>query len=146
MIPTPFPLCDASICRSTDKIKTCRSILLLIILNQNKQLPPNYNVVSNKVFTHSLGLKLWYISVLRVSINLKNTIKGCAWFDNSMNKNITLYLAYIDFTFDHICQRHDCKNFVIYKKSELLSMTHYIWVKYWTHYKTSFFWAKIRYF
>lgn len=144
MIPTPFPLCDVSICRSTDKIKTCRRILLLIILNQNKQLPPNYNVVSNKVFTHSLGLKLWYISVL--SINLKNTIKGCAWFDNSMNKNITLYLAYIDFPFDHICQRHDCKNFVIYKKSELLSMTHYIWVKYWTHYKTSFFWAKIRYF
>lgn len=144
MIPTPFPLCYESICRSTDKIKTCRRILLLIILNQNKQLPPNYNVVSNKVFTHSLGLKLWYISVL--SINLKNTIKGCAWFDNSMNKNITLYLAYIDFTFDHICQRHDCKNFVIYKKSELLSMTHYIWVKYWTHYKTSFFWAKNRYF
>lgn len=140
MIPTPFPLCDVSICRSTDKIKTCRSILLLIILNQNKQLPPNYNVVSNKVFTHFLCLKLWYISVL--SINLRNTIKGCAWFDNSMNKNITLYLAYIDFTFDHICQRHDCKNFVIYKKSELLSMTHYIWVKYWTHYKTSFFWAK----
>lgn len=140
MKPTPFPLCDVSICRSTDKIKTCRSILLLIILNQNKQLPPNYNVVSNKVFTHFLCLKLWYISVL--SINLRNTIKGCAWFDNSMNKNITLYLAYIDFTFDHICQRHDCKNFVIYKKSELLSMTHYIWVKYWTHYKTSFFWAK----
>lgn len=142
MIPTPFPLCDVSICRSTDKIKTCRSILLLIILNQNKQLPPNYNVVSNKVFTHSLGLKLWYISVL--SINLKNTIKGCAWFDNSMNKNITLYLAYIDFTFDHICQCHDCKNFVIYKKSELLSMTHYIWVQYWIHYKTGFLWAKKR--
>lgn len=144
MIPTPFPLFDVSICRSTDKIKTCRRILLLIILNQNKQLPPNYNVVSNKVFTHFLCLKLWYISVL--SINLRNTIKGCAWFDNSMNKNITLYLAYIDFTFDHICQRHDCKNFVIYKKSELLSMTHYIWVKYWTYHKTSFFWAKIRYF
>lgn len=144
MIPTPFPLCQVSICRSTDKIKTCRSILLLIILNQNKQLPPNYNVVSNKVFTHFLCLKSWYISVL--SINLRNTIKGCAWFDNSMNKNITLYLAYIDFTFDHICQRHDCKNFVIYKKSELLSMTHYIGVKYWTHYKTSFFWAKNRYF
>lgn len=142
MIPTPFPLCDVSICRSTDKIKTCRSILLLIILNQNKQLPPNYNVVSNKVFTHSLGLKLWYISVL--SINLKNTIKGCAWFDNCMNKNITLYLAYIDFTFDHICQRHDCKNFVIYKKSELLSMTHYIWVQKWPYYKTSFLWAKNR--
>lgn len=144
MIPTPFPLFDVSICRSTDKIKTCRRILLLIILNQNKQLPPNYNVVSNKVFTHFLCLKSWYISVL--SINLRNTIKGCAWFDNSMNKNITLYLAYIDFTFDHICQRHDCKNFVIYKKSELLSMTHYIWVQYWTHYKTSFFWAKNRYF
>lgn len=142
MIPTPFPLFDVSICRSTDKIKTCRRILLLIILNQNKQLPPNYNVVSNKVFTHFLCLKLWYISVL--SINLKNTIKGCAWFDNSMNKNITLYLAYIDFTFDHICQHHDCKNFVIYKKSELLSMTHYIWVQKWTYYKTSFLWAKNR--
>lgn len=142
MIPTPFPLCYESICRSTDKIKTCRRILLLIILNQNKQLPPNYNVVSNKVFTHFLCLKLWYISVL--SINLRNTIKGCAWFDNSMNKNITLYLAYIDFTFDHICQRHDCKNFVIYKKSELLSMTHYIWVQKWTYYKTSFLWAKNR--
>lgn len=102
MIPTPFPLFDVSICRSTDKIKTCRRILLFIILNQNKQLPPNYNVVSNKVFTHFLCLKLWYISVL--SINLRNTIKGCAWFDNSINKNITLYLAYIDFTFDHICQ------------------------------------------
>lgn len=140
MIPTPFPLCYESICRSTDKIKTCRRILLLIILNQNKQLPPNYNVVSNKVFTHFLCLKLWYISVL--SINLKNTIKGCAWFDNSMNKTITLYLA--DFTFDHICQRHDCKNFVIYKKSELLSMTHYIWVQKWTYYKTSFLWAKNR--
>lgn len=142
MIPTPFPLFDVSIYRSTDKIKTCRSILLLIILNQNKQLPPNYNVVSNKVFTYFLCLKLWYISVL--SINLKNTIKGCAWFDNSMNKNITLYLAYIDFTFDHICQRHDCKNFVIYKKSELLSMTHYIWVQKWPYYKTSFLWAKNR--
>lgn len=142
MIPTPFPLFDVSICRSTDKIKTCRRILLLIILNQNKQLPPNYNVVSNKVFTHFLSLKLWYISVL--SINLRNTIKGCAWFDNSMNKNITLYLAYIDFTFDRICQRHDYKNFVIYKKSELLSMTHYIWVQKWTYYKTSFLWAKNR--
>lgn len=142
MIPTPFPLFDVSICRSTDKIKTCRRILLLIILNQNKQLPPNYNVVSNKVFTHSLGLKLWYISGL--SINLKNTIKGCAWFDNSMNKNITLYLAYIDFTFDRICQLRDYKNFVIYKKSELLSMTHYIWVQKWTYYKTSFLWAKNR--
>lgn len=142
MIPTPFPLCDVSICRSTDKIKTCRRILLLIILNQNKQLPPNYNVVSNKVFTHFLCLKLWYISVL--SINLRNTIKGCAWFDNSMNKNITLYLAYIDFTFDRICQLRDYKNFVIYKKSELLSMTHYIWVQKWTYYKTSFLWAKNR--
>lgn len=142
MIPTPFPLFDVSICRSTDKIKTCRRILLLIILNQNKQLPPNYNVVSNKVFTHFLCLKLWYISVL--SINLKNTIKGCAWFDNSMNKNITLYLVYIDFTFDHICQLRDYKNFVIYKKSELLSMTHYIWVQKWTYYKTSFLWAKNR--
>lgn len=142
MIPTPFPLFDVSICRSTDKIKTCRRILLLIMLNQNKQLPPNYNVVSNKVFTHFLCLKLWYISVL--SINLRNTIKGCAWFDNSMNKNITSYLAYIDFTFDHICQHHDCKNFVIYKKSELLSMTHYIWVQKWTYYKTSFLWAKNR--
>lgn len=142
MIPTPFPLFDASICRSTDKIKTCRRILLLIILNQNKQLPPNYNVVSNKVFTYFLCLKLWYISVL--SINLRNTIKGCAWFDNSMNKNITLYLAYIDSTFDHICQHHDCKNLVIYKKSELLSMTHYIWVQKWTYYKTSFLWAKNR--
>lgn len=142
MIPTPFPLFDVSICRSTDKIKTCRRILLLIILNQNKQLPPNYNVVSNKVFTHFLCLKLWYISVL--SINLRNTIKGCAWFDNSMNKNITLYLAYIDFTFDLICQLRDYKNFVIYKKSELLSMTHYIWVQKWTYYKTSFLWAKNR--
>lgn len=142
MIPTPFPLFDVSICRSTDKIKTCRRILLLIILNQNKQLPPNYNVVSNKVFTHFLCLKLWYISVL--SINLRNTIKGCAWFDNSMNKNITLYLAYIDFTFDRICQLCNYKNFVIYKKSELLSMTHYIWVQKWTYYKTSFLWAKNR--
>lgn len=142
MIPTPFPLFDVSICRSTDKIKTCRRILLLIILNQNKQLPPNYNVVSNKVFTHFLCLKLWYISVL--SINLRNTIKGCAWFDNSMKKNITLYLAYIDFTFDRTCQLRDYKNFVIYKKSELLSMTHYIWVQKWTYYKTSFLWAKNR--
>lgn len=122
MIPTPFPLFDVSICRSTDKIKTCRRILLLIILNQNKQLPPNYNVVSNKVFTHFLCLKLWYISVL--SINLRNTIKGCAWFDNSMNKNITLYLAYIDFTFDHICQHHDCKNFVVY----IRSLNYYPWL------------------
>lgn len=142
---------DTSI-KTTSRNLPNNYFFLFIILYQNKPLPPNYNVVSNKVF-HSISvLNDKYILVHVLSITkLSYTFKGHVWSDDYMNKNIIFYLGHIEFTFDCIFQSCDCKKqaiwfcFIVQEVWFIIqTMSHYIWAQYWTHYKTSFLWAKYR--